>query len=116
MSWHGSHGPQGAKPRLVMAGWLVMGSLMKNDPMGVEPNIGRFDPPKWMVYFVVPTLLKFHGFGGKPIIFWKHPHGGSLKAPFCFLNVPTVHEWLIWMVNSMVNISLSWMGFSICVQ
>ena len=96
---------------------LVMGSLMKNDPMGVEPNLGRFDPPKMDGLFHASNPIKIPWIWGEnPLFFWKHPHDGSWKAPFYFFNVPTVHEWLICMVNSMVNISLSWMGFSIFVQ
>ena len=41
--------------------------------MGVEPKIGGFDPPKWMLYFMVQNPIKVHDLGGFYHYFWKHP-------------------------------------------
>ncbi len=43
--------------------------------MGVEPKIGGFYPPKWMVYFMENPMNKWIIWGYH--YFRKHPHGES---------------------------------------
>ena len=39
-------------------------SMGKTREMGVEPKIGGFYPPKWMVKIMVPNPIKVGWFGG----------------------------------------------------
>ena len=51
--------------------------------MGVEPkNRGgiSFTPQNEWWFIMVPTLLKFHGFGVVSHYFWKHPNGDEKKT------------------------------------
>ena len=42
--------------------------------MGVEPKIGGFSPPKWMVKIMENPMNKWMILGGKNPYFWKQPN------------------------------------------
>ena len=44
--------------------------------VGVEPKIGGFDPPKWMVKIMENPMNKWMIWGAHPY-FWKHPRASK---------------------------------------
>ncbi len=58
--------------------------------MGVEPKIGGFYPPKWMVYFMENPYEQMDDFGGVQYpYFWKYPY---LSCCFIFHFPQLTHQ------------------------
>ena len=70
----------------------IMDPILTAILRGVEPKIGGFDPPKWMVYFMENPMYKWMIWGETPHIFGSTSYSNRSEPNFPLKKKTTTEE------------------------